>query len=266
MSEIDPLLVAEDDADLWIGLLLRDIASAQRPDGTAYTELSFRYHVLALVHLLRGDERAFADLLVRSGRANVALRTAATQPGADVHPACLRASDALPFSDALVAGDLEAARAIARLAPVTHVESHEYEDDFLRFRFLHRLLLDPQDVASLEAILSRWDVVRRGAPCPYRDASEALLRRDAAALDDALVRMVDRRRDAFAAFRVATSYSAELDATEGQVFVHGLALARFAELLGLPVQDDLDFMPGLARIPLGGPTPSPHAWRIGSRV
>jgi hypothetical protein len=146
------------------------------------------------------------------------------------------------------------------------VHGYEYEDDFLRFRFLHRLLLVPDDAKVLEALLRRWKDVLQGQRCPYHAASTALLHRDQAAFDDAIADLLDRRRAAFEAFRLATNYDAELDATIGKIFMHGLALLRFAELRGLATAIDDPFMPSLARIPLGGSPPPAGSWRGGSRI
>ena len=239
---------------------LKALGNSFDADVKLLVEISVRYHLLASAFLLEdSDQRGFACLLALSGQTDLYLR------GQDLsaHPRWLAASHSLPFADALAAGDLATAGAIARLAPSAWLKGHEYEDDFLQAHLQHRLLVAPDDEAALRAILTRWEAVVGSAGSAELDAARALVDRDVAALEDALHRVVHQRQTRLAAWRRRPDYRDTLDATEGAIFVPGLALLRLAELRGLEIRREYDLLPGLARVAAGGVLPGPGEWAHG---
>lgn len=261
MSEPAAIEVARANAQFSLSRSLR--ASAQRSDRdpTLLSEIGMRFHTLGIVALLAdADRSAFARLLALSGQTELHCH------GLDLseHPRITMASRWIPLADTLAAGDLEGARRLSQLASDTCQEGYEYEDDFLRSRFLHILLLTPDDEVQLTGLLERWDQVTHGRPTSYHALSCALLARDRVAFTEAMARVLSYRRMNLLRWRKTPGYRAELDATEGSLFVLGLAYLRMADLRGIPTIEDYEAMPGLARIPLGASLPASGSWRVGA--
>jgi hypothetical protein len=255
-----PIEIARENATFSLQMSLQTSSSKLDRDPYLLAQIAVRYHMLAIVAVLADSDCAtFVRRLAQSGQTDCFLR------GLDLSadPAHWAASRHVPFADALAAGDLASARTIATLAPDFHQEGWEYEDDYLRSRFMHRLLLAPDDQPLLERMLERWDAVAEGRPGPYHDLSHALLARDEVLFDEALNAVLASRRVTFAEWRKTPEFRVEIDAVDGGLFVLGLAYLRLAELRGIVTRPDYDSMPALARVPLGTPLPPPGSWRVG---
>jgi hypothetical protein len=255
--------IARENALYELALSLRVSSGKQHGDAQLLAHIALRYHTLGIVSLLAdADQDRYARCLCLAGQVDGHLR----RLDLSADPTHNAASRELPFADALVAADLEGAREIARLAPDRHQEGVEYEDDFLRIKFMHQLLLAPNDQAALQSTLDRWDQVAEGAPSEYHALSLSLLRRDDSAFDEAIHAVLDRRRGKLAEWRMTPNYRLESDATDGGLFVFGLACLRLAELVGISTQPDYEGMPEPARIPLGRKPLAPNSWMIPGRV
>src|SRR5262245_43128318 len=127
----------------YLGASLRSIArgGANEANGVAYFDASIRYRTAAIAALLgHADRRRFFGLLRKSGFVRrYFLQLVARGHGAMRNRFC--GSMNLPFVDALVSGDTETASVIAELSPDRHADDLEYEDDFLRYRFLELMTL-----------------------------------------------------------------------------------------------------------------------------
>ncbi|MCY1035241.1 hypothetical protein OV207_27590 [Corallococcus sp. BB11-1] len=244
---------------------LEALAQAHEPSAELFSNAAVCYRVLALCTLLQdSDMEGFADLLCKSGQARLALLERTSQEEQGCEPGFLLASDNCGFSDALASGDLDAARAIARLSPTRHAQDLEYEEDFLFSRFLHLWMLAPRDIAGLELTLERWAiVVEQGDPDMRLHACRKLMEKDPDRFSQALQTLVAERRREYRAYRKQLDFDEEVAATTGRVYLDGLALLRLAELEGLGPLPAYELLPELARIPLGTPLPGPQAWRAG---
>ncbi len=257
MSRPSALSLARENGVDMLESALAAVSRRQGRDPALIAEITERYHLLAIAVLLEeADRDAFASLLALAAQAEIFLR-ALDLSGA---PEQLIASRAEPFSDALVAGALDAASAIARLAPQRHQDGWEYEDDFLRFHFMHRALLGDDD-AALSRVLARWERVLEGEASCHLDVARTLAARDPEAFDAALAAAARDRTEKIEAWRKTPVYDEQLDATESAVFIHGLAAIRLAELRGISVPGEYELMPSLARVPLGAQLPPKDAWR-----
>lgn len=170
------------------------------------------------------------------------------------------ASLGLPFFDAVAAGDLDGAAAIARASRRTHARGEEYEEDFLFVEWLMQRFFLGADAAALEQLLGRWDDALQGADDPRLDLCRALAARDARAAGQALTRFLEDREDVFLEQAESDSLDADVADTEAAFSVEGVALARLADGLGLRVGAEFPFVPAVARMA----TPiqvAPDAWR-----
>lgn len=255
------LEVARENSLYWLEKCLEGINQGTASQGGPYEEISYRYRVLAIVSLLlETDRKAFAHFLCKSGQAYLYLLEL-VERGASISPESYCASHSDPFLDALAGGDIDTATAIARLSPDRHVEGIEYEDDFLRYRFLHRIVSEPENVQALRGLLDRWETVLEGVESPWREVSLALFLKSDDDFDKGMASLILHRKENLERWRKTTQYRNEIDATDGQIFVRGLGLLRIAEMRGIRTRPDYLYMPDLARIPLGSSKPESGAWR-----
>lgn len=239
---------------------LREVAAGQ-PDPDAYFAIGFAWRVLALCALLRdADTHAFAACLAKSGQVRLHLLQR-VQQGMACPPLLLCTSKDIFFAASLAAGDLDTARAIAQLAPQRHFANLEYEDDFLFYHFLHRALLAPDDTVRLEALLQRWEDVLEGGESAYRDVCRELLSGQPERFESGFTAFLQERQEALREYAESFTCNRELLATEGKIFIEGLAVLRLADLRGLPTQPQYPLIPRMARLPPGTPLPPPASWR-----
>jgi hypothetical protein len=156
------------------------------------------------------------------------------------------ASKAVPFFDAVASGDATAAALIASRTAADPRREEEYEDDFIYMRWLMGRFYLQQSEVSLDPMLERYEVLLDGAEDARAVVCQALRRADPAKFDTALQTLIEQREDDYASGIDADQILEEEWATEGKVFVEGIALLRFAAQLGLPIQRDYLFIPSLA--------------------
>lgn len=230
--------------------------------GEAHTVAALCHRRLAICALLAdADPDRFFTHLCHSAHARLdLLQRIATGQSVDGLYGC--ASKELAFIDALAAGHLNAAVAIARLASRRVDPSVEYEDDFCLHHFLHQHTLNQLDgqAANLPAILGRWRSVVDGGLDPYLDVCQALLDRNGDAFNGALCEVIDARVRSFRESPRDGGPNDELRRTEGALFMNGLALLRLAELHGIETRREYPTVPSLARVPLNKTPPMASSW------
>jgi hypothetical protein len=227
----------------------------------AYFTATFNHRVLAICSLLLdADQEAFARQLYKSGRARLVFLEK-VDAGLAADPKTICTSKDIGFTAALAAAHLEGATQIANLSPQTHFSGVEYEDDFLFFHFMHRMLCDPDDRDELQALLDRWEIVLAGDDSGYWDACNGLLADDDADFAEGLESLITFRQTQLRNYRDEVTCDEELFAAEGKVFIEGLAVLRLAEIKGFEMQDEYELMPQLARVPLDAGVPDPDSWQ-----
>lgn len=259
----DYLDVARYNQSLVLQEALQALASSVAPRAAVHFSNAATCHrVLAICRLLQdADVEGFAHGLCKAGQARLALLEGVAQGAVSAGPESLIASDNAGFSDALAAGDLDTARAIARLSASRYAQGLEYEEDFLFSRFLHLHVLAPQDMEAQARLLERWEkVVDSGDPDLRLGVCQALHAADAGRLPDAFQALVDARGREFRQYRKQLDFDPEVAATVGAVYLDGLALARLAGLASLPVPEAMEWLPALARVPLGMRLPARGDW------
>lgn len=163
-----------------------------------------------------------------------------------------------PFLDAVAAGAGDLARAVADASAKTWKEGEEYEDDFLYLRFLmdHLGLRSPGAGAlldRLEAITDEGD--------PRVAACRGLLDRDGRRFTAAIEalqasRLAELRDDA-----ERDMLSPDDAATTARVSIELLALLEGARQAGLPLEQEYQLAPSIARRLDLARLPAPDAWQ-----
>lgn len=155
------------------------------------------------------------------------------------------ASLALPFFDAVAAGDLEGAAAIARTSRRSHARGQEYEEDFLFVEWVMQRFVLGADAAGLERLLARWEEALDGAADPRLDLARAAAAGKGRAAGLAFRAFLDDRQRTLEAR--ADLLEPEVADTEGSLSVEGVALARLADAAGLRIGAEFPNVPALAR-------------------
>ncbi|MCP3143955.1 immunity 49 family protein [Pyxidicoccus xibeiensis] len=256
-----PVDLAEERYTFHLDQALAGLEAGKGNVGELLLNVSTCNRLMGLCALLKeADTEAFAAHLCKAGQARAHLLSLAAS-GSELLPEFLCVSEDVGLSAALAAGDVRTATRLAALSPREHFAELEYEDDYLFFRVLHLLLLGPEERRLQEKALARWrEVVGSDIP-PELEVCQALVERsgpDFARAFDELI--VDRKR-AMKDYRKQVDSDEEILATEGKVYVDGLAILRIAELRELPTRSAYDLIPRIARVPLGASLPGEDAWR-----
>ncbi len=156
------------------------------------------------------------------------------------------ASQAGPFYDAIASGDARTAKTIAELSGTTLKPDYEYEDDFLYTRILMSRFHLGGRRADLEALLKRYELLLDGAEDPRFLICRAFLAERPEEYEAALEQLIAMREDHYARGIEEDAILEEEWATEGKIFVEGLALVRLARTLGFPTQKEYLFIPSIA--------------------
>lgn len=193
--------------------------------------------------LLGAKPESFRWNLHQSGRAYVHFLKG-TAPEATL------TSKALPFFDAIAAGDFEGAEEIARHSRRTWAQGEEYEEDFLFVDFCMQHFFLGTPPQACERLLARYETALQGTEDFRLDVCKALLVADSQAFREALGRFLTARSDNFDVLERNESAAPELLATERHLSIEGLALVRLAERKGMETDEDYANIPSIAR--LGG--------------
>jgi hypothetical protein len=222
-------------------------------------ELSEQFQAIAVCHLLEtGEATKFRDNLARSAFARrYFLSRSAQQGNTDDRRLALSRTEA--FFDALAGGYGRLAREIAILSATEWHADWEYREDFLYFRFLHRIVIDPAWLGSPEsvALLDQFEQVSEGKEPSRAAVLRALIARDAQAFTSALSALmgehqarVDARKERMGEPDVPTF----LLWPRTFISIEGLALIAFARALRLEVDPDIPLTPAVARMVFSQPS------------
>lgn len=202
----------------------------------------FRRRGIARFLLSAEPSDLFADL-VRSGTA-LAARLRGPRSSQIATSSCEA------WFDAVAASDWSSAATIAAGTPDDVVNDWEYEEDFLYMRLLQHLPASGVAGAELKVILARQAVLEPDDPSPRSRCSRALAVGDTEGFVSALEDLISQREQVYAEGMANEVLIEEDWATEGYVFVEGLALLRLAALRGHPLEHlSFLFVPDVLRSP-----------------
>lgn len=254
----DPLELAQENYGYQ---LQRALEAVEEGDANAedLATITFSYRILGICALLRDmDGESFTQSLRKSGLARLhLLKQRSTQAPLPNH--VLAISKDTGFIAALAAGDLDTATRIAEHSPGAFIDGIEYEEDFLFFHFQQRLLSTPTKQVELQGILDRWTRVVEGEPTAYLAVCQALLEQNEVSFCSALDAVLETRKEQLRMYGKQLDFDRELGATEGKVYLNGLALVRLAQSLKLAVPERPELIPRQAREASCPPLPE-DAW------
>ena len=164
------------------------------------------------------------------------------------------------FFASVACGDEETARTIAQASRKTWNSELEHEDDFLYTRFLMALFYLDASESDLRVITDRLEEVTEGELSPLRDICLAMLGKDTEKFDKGIEDFILDRKEFYAAVWDADDILEEEWATDGQVFVEGIALIKLARKLSLDTQSEYLYIPSLA-LNCTAHDISPNSWR-----
>lgn len=156
-------------------------------------------------------------------------------------------SEGTPFFDSIACKDFAVARDIAIHSRHTWNQEEEYEDDFLYVIFLMKKFFFDTKNEEIQTIVENFERILDGADCVRLNICKAFLDHDGQAFDQALSFLIAEHEEYYQGAMERDEILEEDWATEGQLFIEGLALVRLAESLGLWTQKDYLFIPSLAR-------------------
>ncbi|OJH39241.1 Imm49 family immunity protein [Cystobacter ferrugineus] len=166
-----------------------------------------------------------------------------------------------PFFDAIVCGDSEAERAIARSSRTTWNPGEEYEDDFLYARLLMERFTLEIPPPQLEAKLDRYAAFLGNGEDPRLDLCRALVATDAELFEESLGRLLDARTRELRKKIEAERLPPDDVTTTAHLSVEVLALLRLAERAGLTPREHYPLAPSVARRIHRARLPPRDSWR-----
>jgi hypothetical protein len=220
--------------------------------GRTIERLSALFQGYAICMLLtEGDDQQFREHLRRSASAHRYYRRKSVEQG-NIEDRHLAISRSEAFLDALVAGELELARDLARLSPTTWRKGWEYEDDWCYFQLLYLLLEEGEDFGLPRAtpLLERFEQILEGDSSPRLDYCRAVAERDQDSARQALQDLLDEKAARDDARRPNVVGSQFLFWPQSFVCIEGLAWFRLAELAGFSLPGTYPYCPPEARLPL----------------
>lgn len=230
--------------------------------GELYFDVGLNWRVRGTCRLLlEADTRGFATCLGRSAQTRIEY-LAKRGSDADPDPNWYCLSKNLGFEDALAAGLVPEARRISDLSPKEWLPDAEDEDDHRFALFLHLALAALRDGsgAKLPATLDELPALRDDAEDPRAGIARAIAAADAGELAAALEATLDAREEKIRALRKTPGVSKELLATEGALWIEGLAILRVAELAGIAVPPEARYLPAESRVAVGSVALPAGAW------
>ena len=229
--------------------------------------LASSFQALAACNLLLSlDSEGFFRNLVLSGftRHYFLSRTREERNDSDAHPAISRTES---FFDTVAAGAFELAQEIVNLSPDCWVRDGEYEDDFCYYFFFHNFTRGFEDSKKelLESILIQFEKSLEGGTSNRLDICRAFYELDQERFEEAFQALLIERQAQKEEEKLILGYDPTFE-PRSHVFVEGLALLRLAEKAGFETEEEYQYCPHIARLPMTTPFPDDIYIRIDEEI
>lgn len=204
--------------------------------------------------LLELDVNQFYHMLIRSGLTRVFLLQQTAPEEKELSRFC-KITKANGFFDSVAANRFDVAEKIAVLSPQKWMERYEYEDDYCYILFLHNMIRGGEKSLK-EKIVNQFEKILEGESSPKYDVCYALFKQDNQYFDDAFSGLINLWTDEIVFQKKSISRNEIEFAAARHVYVEGLALLRIAEIVGIETQDEYQYCPKEARLPMHTPFPN----------
>lgn len=221
-------------------------------NGFSYFSVASEYRKIGCLRILiAADKEAFASSLTKSSQAWMHyLSLAKYQEKVRFSREFTCGVRFNAMIDAVVCNNMGYAKAIASCYPEKHDNEYEYEDDFLFYKFIAKMILksDSNDEKILQSILHRWKGVLDGSDSSYFNICRSLLNQSEAEFIVSLKKIIDERKDKFEQWKRTPSYIEEVAHTNQHIYVTGLALIKLAELNGMSINEQFETIPEICKL------------------
>jgi hypothetical protein len=169
-------------------------------------------------------------------------------------------SRAGPFYDSVACADLDTAREIARYSRDTWNQEEEYEDDFLYVFFLMKKFFLGAVNEELRSVIQRYEALVAQTGDARFDICASFLEDDNSRFDQALDALIRGNEEDYRTGMDRDEILEEEWATEGNLFVEGLALVKLAGMHGFRTEANYQFIPSLV-LETRSNSLDPDSWR-----
>ena len=204
--------------------------------------------------LLELDVDRFHHMLIRSGLTRVFLLQQTAPEEKELSRFC-KITKANGFFDSVAANRFDVAEKITVLSPQKWMERYEYEDDYCYILFLHNMIIGGEKSLK-KKIIDRFEKILEGESSPKHDVCYALFKQDNQYFDDAFSDLIDLWTDEIEFQKKSISRNEVEFAAARHIYIEGLALLRIAEMVGIETQDEYQYCPKEARLPMRTPFPN----------
>jgi hypothetical protein len=169
-------------------------------------------------------------------------------------------SKASAFFDAIACNDFSTANGIAHSMQCVWNKDEEYEDDFLYVCFLLQKFFLDVDSQNYADTMNRFESVLEGGESARFEMCRAFIDKDDKLFSKALKTMAKEHAEHYKEGRKYEYILEEEWATEGQLFIEGLALIHLAERLEMATDKNYALIPSLVRAEVET-VYGPETWR-----
>ena len=222
--------------------------------GSLCEDLCLFYRTAAIAALLlEMDIERFNRMLIYSGLTRLYLLKQTEGEAKNKSRFC-KITRANGFFDSVAAGRFDVAKDIVALSPLNRNEKFEYEDDYCYVLFLQKTVTSGNKNLRWE-ILKRFEKVLEGEASPKLGICNALFKQDSEMFEDSFLEFLELWTDEIEYQEVSMSRNEVEFSTARHVCIEGLALLRFSEIAGIVTQEEYEYCPKEARMPIGSPFP-----------
>lgn len=251
------LSVLYPDLDEIIELKLKELIRAWKLGelGELCEELCVAYRTAGIAALLLDlDTDRMHHMFIRSGLTRAYMLEHTSPEDRDGSRFC-KVTRANGFFDSIAANQLDIGRRIIALGPQQRHDQFEYEEDYCYVRFLYELLQGGEQEEQ-NGLLDRWKALLEKTTAARYDVCRALQGRDGEGFHDAFSRLSSDRAVEIEAQKRSLSRDEIEFAGARHVNVEGLALLRFAAMVGITTRDEYEYCPREARAAMSAPFPN----------
>jgi len=163
----------------------------------------------------------------------------------NIHKSQVTTSKALPLFDAIACNDYRLAQKISTALSREHNPEEEYLDEFLYFSFLMQRFFLNGNEQSCNDLLVRYEDLLDGTTDEQFVICKALNNKDKALFDDGLEQLIIKNSNKYKQGFLNGSILEEEYATNGCIFIEGLALIRLANTIGITTEKNYLFIPSI---------------------